>query len=156
MTYTPCNSTQCRVTVTNESDQCLTCTVPFSRHARFLQIGETLSSKITFKIESNNTLLEEAVVTSNLDNNIANANNDLAANNITFQVNGNYVAVTHPPTMNPTTIAPTSSEPTTMSPSLSPISAPSKSPNVLTITEKPSEVKYNITQTLSIDVEFEL
>jgi hypothetical protein len=101
--YAPCTSKKCVVNIIAESDQCSTaCTVPFSRWFR----SPTHSSSITFEIKSK-TPLNEAVVMSNLNSNISNANDDLTDDGSTFRINSNYNIATAKPTLSPSTLKPT-------------------------------------------------
>ena len=106
MKYVPCNSTQCIVTVIAQSDQCASCSIPFTRQLRMLQAIPSQSSTITFEIQST-VPLNEDVVTLNLNSNIANANKDSSTVNPPFEIKSNFVSSTSQPTAQPTTPLPT-------------------------------------------------
>lgn len=106
MKYVPCNSTQCVVTVIAQSDQCVLCSIPLTRQLRVLQAIPLQSSTITFEIQSTIPLNEEEV-TSNLNSNIANVNNDTSTVNPPFEIKSNFVSTTSQPTTQPTTPLPT-------------------------------------------------
>lgn len=104
----PCGSKNCDVVIIAESDECLACTVQTSRQLRFLQDGNSLtqSSAVVFEIRSK-TPLNEAVVLSNLDSNITNANDELADDGTTFRINSQYSVATAVPSISPSTLEPT-------------------------------------------------
>ena len=106
MKYVPCNSTQCVVTVIAQSDQCVLCSIPLTRQLRVLQAIPLQSSTITFEIQSTIPLNEEEV-TSNLNSNIANVNNETSTVNPPFEIKSNFVSTTSQPTTQPTTPLPT-------------------------------------------------
>jgi hypothetical protein len=118
MKHVPCNSSQCNVTIIEESDpsQCVSCNIATSSRRR--RLLDQTSSEITFRIESN-TPLNETIVTFNLNSNITNANNDLMDDNITFQISNNF---TLKPTPSPST-SPTQS-PSVVSAPFNPASCP--------------------------------
>lgn len=101
MKYTPCNATGCTVKILDSSRLCTECNSTVSNR-RFLQAASQKSA-ITFEIVSVE-VLNEKVVTGNLNGNITQANGDLSQGNITFKVAGPYTEATRAPTAKPSTM----------------------------------------------------
>eukprot|EP00804_Cyclotella_cryptica_P018048 CCRYP_008333-RD/>CCRYP_008333-RD protein AED:0.09 eAED:0.09 QI:172/1/1/1/0.70/0.72/25/1395/1365 len=99
----PCSPELCVVNIVAQSNQCSNCTVPVFRRFRSLQDSSTnwLSSAVTFEIKSKSPLNEE-LVTANLNDNLAYANNVLSASNSPLRVDSNFTTATHQPTVLPT------------------------------------------------------
>jgi hypothetical protein len=103
MTYTPCSTDDCTVTVVDASIVCEPgCSIHgSSNRQRFLEDSSFQSSAILFEIMSV-TPLNEQVVLANLNSNITNANEGLETGGALFRVSGEYTAGTLLPTASPT------------------------------------------------------
>ncbi len=100
MKYTPCTASNCTVTILDASKSCTACKLVTNRRQRSLQTASQ-SSAITFEIVSAE-VLNEKVVTGNLNGNITKANDDLSQRNITFRVVADtYTEATRAPTAKP-------------------------------------------------------
>jgi hypothetical protein len=92
LTYVPCSPSQCTVDIVGQSSQCNSCSNNTAQGNRLLHDnGYLQSSTISFTIKSTGSL-DDQVVSTNLNSNITNMNNDLTA--FSFRINSNFIRIT--------------------------------------------------------------